>query len=167
MAFAELRVLRLIGDGSGDSDDLDFIVKSGHEDAVANAFLDWLHQTSWDVCELDCLSSTSEVAALLSDELRVLGWKCAKSRRPFTRVVLPETWAQYLKQLSSKERGKVGIRLRRLLSRHKVCFRRCEHPDELSVIPGDFVFPPPKAMGSQRHAGKFQPSLGGGTSTKK
>lgn len=131
LAFAELRVLRLIGDGSGDSDDLDFVVKPGYEVAVASAFMDWLRQTSWDVCELDCLSSTSEVAALLSDELRPPSWKCAQSRRPFTRVVLPETWALYLKQLSSKERGKVGIRLRRLLSRHKVCFRRCERPDEL------------------------------------
>jgi len=134
LAFAELRVLRLMGDGSGDSDDLDFIVKPGYAAAVAKAFLNWLRQTPWDVCEFDCLSSKSEVAALLEDELRVLGWKRATSRRPFTRVILPETWPQYLKQLSAKERGKVGIRLRRLQSRHKVCFRRCERPDELPAF---------------------------------
>lgn len=134
LAFAELRVLRLLGDGSGDSDDLDFIVKPGYAPAVAEAFLNWMRQTPWDVCELNCLSSKSEVAALLQDELSVLGWKRATAHRPVTRVVLPETWAQYLKQLSAKERGKVGIRLRRLQSRHKVCFRRCERPDELPAF---------------------------------
>jgi CelD/BcsL family acetyltransferase involved in cellulose biosynthesis len=130
----ELRVLRLIGDGSGDSDDLDFIVKPGYAVPVAKAFIDWMRDTPWDICELDCLSSKSEVATLLADEVGALGWKRVISRRPFTRVSLPETWAAYLKQLSSKERGKVGIRLRRLQSRHKVCFRRCVHPDELPTF---------------------------------
>lgn len=134
LALAELRVLRLIGDGSGDSDDLDFIIKPGYADAVTKAFLNWLRQTSWDLCELDCLSSKSEVATLLPRELPLSKWTRFMSRRPFTRVALPETWEQYLKQLTSKERGKVGIRLRRLLSRHKVCFRRCERPEELSAF---------------------------------
>lgn len=115
----------------GDSDDLDFIVKPGYEAAVAKALLDWIRRAPWDVCEFNCLSSKSEVAVLLEDELRGLGWKRATSRLPVTRVTLPETWAQYLKQLSSKERGKVGIRLRRLQSRYKVCFKCCERPDEL------------------------------------
>jgi hypothetical protein len=134
LGFAELRVLRMMGDGSGDSDDLDFVVQPGYAAAVAKALLNWMRDTPWDVCELDCISSRSEVAALLENELRIRNWKRAISRRPFTRVVLPETWAQYLKQLSAKERGKVGIRLRRLQSRHKVCFRRCEHPDELPTF---------------------------------
>jgi hypothetical protein len=134
LGIANLRVLRLMGDGSGDSDDLDFIVKPGYAAEVAKAFLDWMKETLWDVCELDCLSSRSEVAALLQDELGVLGWKRANSHRPAVRIKLPETWPQYLKQLSAKERGKVGIRLRRLESRHKVCFRRCEHPGELPAF---------------------------------
>jgi CelD/BcsL family acetyltransferase involved in cellulose biosynthesis len=134
LAFAKLRVLRLMGDGSGDSDDLDFIVKPGYSAAVAEAFLRWMLRTSWDVCEFDCLSSKCETATLLEDRLRILGWKATSSQRPQVRVSLPDTWEQYLKQLSSKERGKVGNRLRRLESRHKVEFRRCEWPDELPVF---------------------------------
>jgi CelD/BcsL family acetyltransferase involved in cellulose biosynthesis len=131
LGFAELRVLRLMGDGSADSDDLNFIVKPGYAAAVADGVLDWLRQASWDVCEFNLLSSKSEVAALLEDELRGLGWKRIASHRPFTRVTLPDTWAEYLKRLTAKERRKVGIRLRRLQARSKVSFQRCEHPDDL------------------------------------
>src|SRR4029077_11999960 len=48
-----LRVLRLLGDGSDDSDNLDFLVQPGHEVAVAGALLDWIetHSRMWDVCE--------------------------------------------------------------------------------------------------------------------
>lgn len=131
LAFRNLRILRLMGDGSGDSDDLDFIVKPGYAAPVLQIFSTWLRSASWDVCEFDCLSPNSEVAALLAEELRVLEWKGPTSRRPCTKVALPSTWEQYLKQLSAKERGKVGNRLRRLQSRHQVEFRRCERIEDL------------------------------------
>jgi hypothetical protein len=134
LAFGKLRVLRLMGDGSGDSDDLDFIVKPGYAAEVATALLNWMIQTPWNLCEFECLSSKSEVVVLLRDELRKLGWKVATAHRPFTRVALPETWEGYLKQLSAKERQKVGIRLRRLQSRHQVNFRRCERLDEIPAF---------------------------------
>ncbi len=134
LGFAELRILRLIGNGSGDSDDLDFIVKPGYASAVAKSFLSWMRQTRWDVCQFDFLSSKSEIATLLDAELRGSGWKRSVTHRPFTRVTLPDTWPEYLKQLTAKERQKVGIRLRRLQSRRKVCFRRCERPDELPAF---------------------------------
>lgn len=134
LGFTELRVLRFIGDGSADSDDLDFIVKPGYAAAVAKAVLNWMRNAPWDVCQFNALSAKSEVAALLEDGLRGLGWKRAISHRPFTRVTLPDTWALYLKKLSAKERHKIGIRLRRLQSRCKVCFRRCERPDELQAF---------------------------------
>ncbi len=134
LGFADLRVLRFIGDGSADSDDLDFIVKPGYAAAVATASLNWMNRTPWDVCQFNALSSKSEVIALLEDELQGRGWTRAISHRPFTRVSLPETWALYLKQLSAKERQKTGIRLRRLQSRYKVSFRSCERPDELHAF---------------------------------
>ncbi len=134
MAFAKLRVLRLMGDGSGDSDDLDFISKPGYAAAVAKGIFDWMRQAPWDLCEFECLSSESEVVALLRDEMQELGWHGTASHRPYTRVALPETWERYLKQLGAKERQKVGIRLRRLLSRHQVSFRRCDHLHELPAF---------------------------------
>lgn len=130
----ELRVLRMIGDGSNDSDDLDFIVKPGYAEAVTHALLDWMRAAPWDTCEFNCLASQSEVAALLASQSRALGWRVESALRPLARINFPATWEQYLKQLSSKERGKIGHRLRRLQARHAVRFRRCEHPDELPVF---------------------------------
>src|ERR1700756_2973750 len=40
----KLRIVRLVGDGSGDSDNLDFVVRPGFEDACAENFLSWLQQ---------------------------------------------------------------------------------------------------------------------------
>jgi CelD/BcsL family acetyltransferase involved in cellulose biosynthesis len=45
---------------------------------------------------------------------------------------LPETWQGYLAQLSSKERLKVGNRLRRLQNRYAVEFRKCSDKNELT-----------------------------------
>ncbi len=134
LTLLELRVLRLMGNGSGDSDDLDFIVKPGYATAVAHAFLNWLRHTAWDLCEFDYLSSKSEMATLLEDGVRVLGWKSEISRRPQTKAALPNTWEQYLNQLTANQRWKIGHHLRRLQSRHKVLFRRCERPDELPIF---------------------------------
>jgi CelD/BcsL family acetyltransferase involved in cellulose biosynthesis len=46
-------------------------------------------------------------------------------------VNLPESWQQYLKRLSSKERGKVGIRYRRLQNKYQLRLYRCETLKEL------------------------------------
>jgi CelD/BcsL family acetyltransferase involved in cellulose biosynthesis len=132
--FGKIQVLQLMGDGSQDTDDLDFIVKPGYAPRVAEAFLSWLRRTPWDVCELNYVSGQSEVVSLVKDELPAMGWKSKSSYRPVTRVMLPETWEQYLKQLSSHERGKVGNRHRRLETRHQLCFRRCESSDELPAF---------------------------------
>jgi len=126
-----LRVLRLIGDGSGDSDDLDFIVKPGYAAAVVEAFFNWLSSKPWSVCEFNCLASKSEAVKLLMNKLQSLRLKSVASQRPLARIALPDTWAEYLRELSAKERHKIGIRLRRLESRHNVCFQRCERREEL------------------------------------
>ncbi|PSH03199.1 MAG: hypothetical protein CXZ00_13600 [Acidobacteria bacterium] len=132
--FSTIRVLRLMGDGSGDSDDLDFVVMPGYAPAVAKAFFKWLRCKRWDTCELNCVSSQSEIAAMLQEEMRSMGWGCAVTFRPQIRVSLPDTWEQYLKQLSSKERKKVGYLLRRLEAHYEVAFRRCERAEELPAF---------------------------------
>jgi hypothetical protein len=129
--FIKANFLRMVGDGSEDSDDLDFIVCPGYEHAVATGFLDWAEKKSWHICELNCLSPRSAVAARLLQELRVRGWRHVRRDRVRVTVQLPDSWELFLKQLSSKERGKVGYFLRRLETRHRLRFRRCETEEEL------------------------------------
>src|SRR5580658_9556199 len=71
-----LRLLRLMGDGSGDSDNLDVIARPGFEDAVADAFLQYLESSrrSWDFCALNTLPSYSPAAQSLLQRLQLRSW---------------------------------------------------------------------------------------------
>ena len=128
---ARVNLLRLVGDGSGDSDDMDFIVRPGYEGAVVRAFLKWFRNRKWDLCHLNALSPRSVVASLLLRDLRNNSWDLATHEHPCVTVPLPGTWELYLKQLSSKERGKIGNRTRRLETRHQLRFYKCQAAEEL------------------------------------
>ncbi len=126
-----LRRLRLIGDGSKDSDDLDFIIHPGYEDMVVKGFLAWARARRFDVCELNCVSPRSTSVNLIQQGTVEAGWGHMAGQWPTGIVRLPGTWEQYLKRLSSKERGKVGNRYRHLQNRYKVAFHRCEGIEQL------------------------------------
>src|SRR5271156_1231348 len=61
--LVDLRVVRFWGDGSGDSDNLDFPVLAGYEDEVAGTVLNYLAKESrrWDYCELNTMPQDSAV----------------------------------------------------------------------------------------------------------
>ncbi len=127
-----LKELRFVGDGSEDSDNLNFTVRSGYEDACARTFANWLAcQSNWDLCELNTLPADSVVGNALLRDLKRLGWMHAAYPRPRSAVDLPDSWESYLKQVSRKERTKLGYRSRLLESRYQVRFRKCTRDDEL------------------------------------
>ena len=131
-----LRLLRLMGDGSHDSDNLDLPVRSGWETALSQGLLDWMQQNAelWDVCELNTLPSHSAVGTRLLQDLGERKWRCFTSTRPQTVVELAETWESYLKGISSKERGKIGLRTRRLEKKYEVRIRRCAEEGEIDSL---------------------------------
>jgi CelD/BcsL family acetyltransferase involved in cellulose biosynthesis len=65
--------------------------------------------------------------------LKARGWKTFVSSRPQSVVELPNTWEAYLKRLSSKERGKIGLRARRLKKKYHIEIRKCTEESELDV----------------------------------
>jgi len=131
-----LRLLRLMGDGSHDSDNLDFPVRPGWEKAFSLRLLDWMQDNSsrWDVCQLNTLPSNSLILTPLLQNLEARGWKCFTSTRPQTVVKLAESWEAHLKGISSKERGKIGLRARRLEKKYEMRVRRCSGQEELNVF---------------------------------
>jgi CelD/BcsL family acetyltransferase involved in cellulose biosynthesis len=130
-----LRVLRLMGDGSADSDNLDLPVRSGDERRASAALLTWLEAQSrdWDFCRFHTLPSDSPFGSQLCADLRHRGWTCFTVSRPHSVVELPEGWESYLKMLSGKERGKIGLRTRRLEKRYRVQIYRCAGADQLDA----------------------------------
>lgn len=132
----KLRLLRLLGDGSHDSDNLDLPVCAGYEGEFSCALLQCLEQQSskWEVCQLRTLPAHSLVANQLLAHLREINWRVFTSTRPQSVVELPETWEEYLKRLSSKERGKIGLRSRRLEKKYKVVIRKCSEYELHSAL---------------------------------
>ena len=129
----QLRLLRFLGDGSHDSDNLDFPVRAGYEEACSRSLLSWLDSQAgeWDICQLRTLPALSPLGNHLLLDLRARSWKVFTSTPPQAVVELPETWEAYLRQLSSKERGKIGLRTRRLEKKYRVEIYKCRHEAEL------------------------------------
>jgi CelD/BcsL family acetyltransferase involved in cellulose biosynthesis len=126
--------LRLVGDGSKDSDNLDFVVAPGYERSVAHSLVRHLATNRrWNVCQLNCMATDSLATNIFLQEIIAARWKFESSTIPWSAVELPETWEAYLKQLSPKERGKVGNRFRRLQSRFQTKFYKCSTLSELPV----------------------------------
>lgn len=134
VAGAKLRSLRLMGDGSHDSDNLDMPVRTGCEAEFSRTLFDWLqqHAREWDICQMRTLPAHSPVGNQLLNDLTAHGWKAFTSTRPQSVVELPESWEAYLNELSSKERGKIGLRTRRLEKKYKVQIRKCVAEAELN-----------------------------------
>lgn len=129
----QLRLLRLMGDGSGDSDNLDVLARPGYEAAFAQILLDYLrrHQRRWDLCELNTLPADSPVGQALLGRLRELSWPHSVDQETCSAAPLPDNWESYLRQISKKERDKLGYYLRRIEKRYRACFYKCTQESEL------------------------------------
>lgn len=119
-----LRLLRLMGDGSGDSDNLDIIARPGYEAHIADAFLQYLLlcRGVWDYCALNTLPAYSPVAQCLVQKMELQNWPHFTSSRLGCVIDLPQDWESYRKQLTYNERGQLGKYTRRLEREYQVRF---------------------------------------------
>src|SRR5579859_228585 len=126
-----LRLLRFMGDGSQDSDNLDVIAQPGYEDAVIDAFLQYLEscRSTWDFCALNTLPSRSPTAQSLLHQLQLRKWPHFTSQRPGCVIDLPQDWESYRKQLTYNERGQLGKFTRRLEREYRVRFYQATELD--------------------------------------
>jgi len=130
-----LRVIRLMGDGSGDSDNLDLPVRPGFEKAFAEAILKTLNERGqlWNVCMFNTLPSESLVARPLMQMLGCSKWTCFEYSSKCSAVPLPENWDTYVKILSSEDRKNLTRYTNRLQSRYSTHIYRCAEDDQVTV----------------------------------
>jgi len=128
-----LRVLRLMGDGSLDSDNLDMPVLPGFESLFADSVLRQLKiiGAEWDVCELNTLPPSSPAASLIARRCQTEGWTFFEDTRSCSAIPLPKTWPAYLSLLSGEDRNNVKRYRHRLESRYRVRISRCSREDEI------------------------------------
>jgi len=124
---------RFIGDGSGGSDNLDFIIRAGHETATLKALIDWLcrEKSDWDILELNTVPSESGLSKLFLEELSVRGWTHRRQEAAHLVIPLPNRWDDYVASLTAQMRASVRQKIRRLEKNYRVGLRKCETPEEL------------------------------------
>jgi peptidoglycan/xylan/chitin deacetylase (PgdA/CDA1 family)/CelD/BcsL family acetyltransferase involved in cellulose biosynthesis len=128
--------LAFVGDGSMDSDYLDFIVASGHEEQVLETF----HRHCLGQQEHDGILLINEIPAASPNVpfLRQMAVRDGLIWRekdvPCGTVRLPQTWEAYLGTLKPRFRTKVRSVLRNLESRADVRFRFCETTEHLERL---------------------------------
>jgi CelD/BcsL family acetyltransferase involved in cellulose biosynthesis len=130
-----LRQLRLMGDGSKDSDNLDLPVRPGFEDKFAASLLNFLEseRNSWDFGELNTLPPLSPGAHALRQLLERKKWLAIEKQIPASAIALPATWEEYLAGLSAKERGKITYYSKRLEKKYQSRVYRCGTESELPL----------------------------------
>jgi CelD/BcsL family acetyltransferase involved in cellulose biosynthesis len=127
------KILRLMGDGSGDSDNLDLVVAPGYAPAVVWSFLTYLedHSDFWDFCELNAVPANSPAANVLMKSLAEHKWVHELAETPCCQIPLPGDWDTYFKQLSSTVRKNFKYHLRRLEKRLNFRIYRCSRQSDL------------------------------------
>src|SRR5579885_3763213 len=121
IAGVPLRVLRLMGDGSFDSDNLDLPVREGYGHIFGEMILQFLrqHKNKWDVCRFDTLPPNSEIIPFLRKLLvNSSAWTYFESSSRASAIDLPKTWDEFLQLLSSEDRKNLQRYARRLQSRY-------------------------------------------------
>lgn len=128
-----LKRLAFVGAGSGDSDNLDFLTRPGYERGCVTTFIDWLgRDPDWDICCLETLPEDSRILPSLIQKLSELSWPHYITPIPHSYVSLPNTWEEYLKRLDPKFRPLLTRYPKRLESRYRCQFIRCETQEQLN-----------------------------------
>lgn len=128
--------LSFIGDGSNDTDYLDFIVAAGWEESVSAAFRERLaaEMESGTVLLLNEIPATSPNLNLLRDLAGAKDILFAESEVSAGTVKLPESWDAFLGLLKSRFRTKVRSVLRNLESREAVRFGFCQTHEQVEKL---------------------------------
>jgi peptidoglycan/xylan/chitin deacetylase (PgdA/CDA1 family)/CelD/BcsL family acetyltransferase involved in cellulose biosynthesis len=128
--------LSFVGDGSNDSDYLDFIVERGYEKPVMEAFYTHCAKSldSGTVLLLNEMPATSVNMAILKDlaESQAIHWAAASV--PCATVRLPATWEDYLQMLQPRFRTKIRSVLRNLENRPEIRFGFCDNVGQVKHL---------------------------------
>jgi peptidoglycan/xylan/chitin deacetylase (PgdA/CDA1 family)/CelD/BcsL family acetyltransferase involved in cellulose biosynthesis len=127
------KVLKIIGDGSGDSDYQDCIALAGLEGEVAQALVGFLagHRDAWHVMEFESVPETSPFIKAFLDATKDKLAGMTHEAVPCTSIVLPSRWDEYLNLLKPRVRSKVRSSLAFLEQEIRSIPMACNDPKEL------------------------------------
>jgi CelD/BcsL family acetyltransferase involved in cellulose biosynthesis len=147
------RRLRFIGDGTSETDHMNFIVSPVDGDGVLSAMLAVIDALPWDIAHFNQLPESSPNTALLLRHASRHGWLLNCSQIPCPLRALPESYDALLKSLPSRLRTSLRAARRELSARYSVEFGHVTRRDELSIALETLY---------RNHAGRWQARGEGG-----
>jgi CelD/BcsL family acetyltransferase involved in cellulose biosynthesis len=130
-----LTELRLIGDGSGDSDYLEILARRGSEDLVARRLLEYLAERGelWDLLRLNEVPAGSPMLGVLRSLWKQRWYYWSQEEVTCAEIRLPGSWDRYLDALAPRMRTKIRSITRRLDAGFSVKLEVCDGIDALGV----------------------------------
>ena len=128
--------LAFVGDGSVDSDYLDFIVAPGYEEQVLEAFHRhcMAKQEHGGILLINEIPGTSLNVPVLHNIASREGLLWREKDVPCSTIRLPQSWEEYLSMLKPRFRTKVRSVLRNLENRPEIRFRFCADAEHLERL---------------------------------
>jgi CelD/BcsL family acetyltransferase involved in cellulose biosynthesis len=135
---ASLRVLKLIGDETGDSGQLGLLIKKVHEREFSASVIEWLdsHRSDWDALELQSLQQDDKTSELLS-EMGRRSWIIRQRKSCHMVISLPDSIERFQAGLSRGVLKWLAAPRKQLVTRD-VRFRRWDSPDGIDLALDDF-----------------------------
>jgi peptidoglycan/xylan/chitin deacetylase (PgdA/CDA1 family)/CelD/BcsL family acetyltransferase involved in cellulose biosynthesis len=127
------KCLRFVGDGSQDSDYLDFFALAGREQDAMHALTDYLrdHRQEWDELDLHGPIAGSQCMAAFRQRASENGWRLEEEPVPCATLRLPQNWESYLKIMKPRFRTKVRSSLTCLQEQLQTAPVECRDSDQL------------------------------------
>lgn len=123
--------VRFIGDGTSETDHMNFIVDRSDREGILRALLDEVSKLPWQVAHFSQMPERSENTIQLLQRAELEGWFVDSRVVPCPRVLLPANPDDLLRSLPSRLRTAIRSARRDLNSSHKVEFGMTTEPDEL------------------------------------
>ena len=144
------RRLRFIGDGTSETDHMNFIVDASDRERIVSALLDKIEGLPWQLAHFCQMPESSQITQQLLRRCADRGWLSDTAIAPCPRCILPGTSEDLLKALPSRLRTAIRSASRQLASHHNVEFGMHEQFDEL-----------PSALETlyRNHAGRWQAKM--------
>ena len=126
-----LRRLRFVGDGTSETDHMNFIVRADDRRNILAALLDAVDDLGWDVAYFSQMPEESANTLQLLEHAARRGWLLDQRKMPCPRRQLPASYDELLRALPSRMRTSIRSARRELEARFKVEFGRYERHEDL------------------------------------
>ena len=127
------RILRFIGDGTFETDHMNFLVDASCSSEVLRALQLAIAGIPWDIAYFNQMPRESDTTSSLLGYCIDNGWELTVESVPCPRINLPESYDALLATLPSRFRSKLRSSRRKLETEFNIEFGQYQDPDDLPV----------------------------------